>query len=137
MSARKTIEYVPDPNKFDLVVHRWDTQGRLTGKPNHYRKYIVGGAEYYERPVNSGNLWHPNNQPAGRVLCQFDDNGKIIKKDFDFAAEHIHYVPPLTGDAKIAAELASSKAEIEALRKELSSLGKERAAKPVDKPKEK
>lgn len=133
MAQSKTIEYTSDPNKFDLIVHRWDTQGRPVGKPNHYRKFILGDKEVYERPLNSGNLWYENNEPAGRVELEFNDRGHIIKKEFKWGAEHIEYVAPLTGDAKVAAELASQKARADQLEAELKAIKAEQSKK-VEKP---
>lgn len=128
MSARKQLEYAPDPHKFDLVTDRWDNQGRRTGPRNGYRKFITGAGEYYERPVNSGNLWLENNQPAGRVICEFNDKGHIVKKEFDFTAEHLAYVPPPTGAEKIAGELAAERARSAQLEAELNAIRKERSA---------
>ena len=63
-SARKSMmDQEMDPNKFDLRTHLFDNQGRLV-KKNHYVLRVINGVSYYERPVNSGNLWFENNQPA-------------------------------------------------------------------------
>ena len=123
--ARKTLEYKPDPNKFDLVVDRWNSQGHKIAH-NPYRKFIKEGGEFYERPVNSGNLWLENNQPAGRVICEFNDKGHIVSKVFDHAAEHIEYVPGPTGAEKIAAELSAERAKSAQLEAELRAITKER-----------
>lgn len=133
--ARKsnTLEYKPDPNKFDLQTHRWDSQGTLVAV-NHYRKFIRDGAEYYERPLNSGNLWHENNQPAGRVICEFNDKGHIAKKEFDFTAAHVEYQAPPTGAQKIAAELAQERAKSAALEAELRAVRKEREDRTAEQP---
>lgn len=124
-SARKTLEYKPDPNKFDLVTHRWDNQGKLIAK-NPYRKFIVEGREYYERPVNSGNLWFENNQPAGRVICEFNDKGHIAKKEFDFSATHTEFIAAPTGSELLAAELVAERAKSAQLEAELRAITKER-----------
>lgn len=128
--ASKTLEYVPDPNKFDLTVQRWNSQGQLQGKPNHYRKFILGDRELYERPLNSGNLWLENNQPAGRVICEFNEKGHIVSKRFDFEAKHVEFVPPPTGAEKIAAELAAVKAELAAIKKETEAKAEPAKAPP-------
>lgn len=116
------LKYEPDPNKFDLVVQRWDNQGNLAGPPNHYRTHIQGDAKYYERPVGSGNLWHENNQPAGRVT--YVDG----KKSFDTDAAHIDYVAPLSGHAKLHFEAEAARNRVAELEAELASIRKERAA---------
>ncbi len=124
MQAKRVLEYVADPSKFDLVTDRWDSQGMRTVH-NKYRKYILNGAEYYERPVNSGNLWFENNQPAGRVLLTFNDKGHIASKEFNFDAEHVAYVAPPTGSQKLAADLEVTKAELAAAQAELAAINKE------------
>jgi hypothetical protein len=124
--VRRPLEYVPDPNKFDLVVDRWDGQGMRVGPRNLYRKYILDGKEYYERPVNSGNLWFENNQPAGRVLLEFNEKGHIAKKEFDFTAKHETYVPVPSGQEKLSAELSAEKAKTAQLQAELAAIMNER-----------
>ena len=133
-SARKTLEYKPDPDKFDLITHRWDNQGRLIAK-NPYRKFIMNGAEYYERPVNSGNLWLENNKPAGRVLLEFNEKGHIAKKTFDFEAAHVAYSEPPTGAEMVSQELEAERKRNAALEMELRAMRAEREAKeaPVKK----
>jgi hypothetical protein len=126
------MQYESDPNKFDLIVDRWDAQGNRVGGRNTYRKYIQNGSEYYERPVNSGNLWFENNTPAGRVICEFNDKGHIVKKEFDFTAKHVAFIPAPTGAEKIAAQLASEQAANAALRAELDAIKKDKEPqKPV------
>ena len=49
----------------------------------------------YERPVNSGNLFYENNQPAGRVEVTRDAKGRIVGKEFDFTAKHKEFRTPL------------------------------------------
>jgi hypothetical protein len=121
MRPTKTLEYVSDPNKFDLQVHRWDNQGHLISK-NPYRNFIIEGRSYYERPVNSGNLWFENNQPAGRVECTFNEKGHIATKKFDFDAPHKEWTAPLTGDAKIHFELEQAREQNAALAAELAAI---------------
>lgn len=126
MASSKQLKYEADPNRFDLRTHIWDSQGTLVQK-NLYRTYIMEGKQYFERPVNSGNLWFENNQPAGRVELTFNEDGKISSKKFNFGAPHQEYTPPLTGAEKIHYELeqeraksAQLKAELEAIKKETS-----------------
>lgn len=121
MRPAKQIEYVPDPNKFDLVTHKFDPQGRLTSK-NTYRTYIMDGSSYFERPVNSGNLWYENNQPAGRVELTFGPTGKIASKKFDFQAAHRDYVQPLTGAEAVHFELLAEREKNEAIAAELAAI---------------
>lgn len=125
MNPAKRIEYVPDPNKFDLVTDRWDSQGNRILK-NKYRSFIVEGRQVFERPVNSGNLWDEANKPAGRVECVFNDLGHISSKRFVFDAAHKEYVAPLTGDAKAHYELEQMRERNQALEAELASIRKER-----------
>lgn len=120
----KQLEYTSDPNKFDLRTHVWDASGHLV-KKNTYRSYIINGRTYFERPVNSGNLWFENNQPAGRVELTFNDKGHIVKKEFNFEAAHKEYSAPLTGAEKVHYELEQErtrnvqlKAELEAIKRE-------------------
>lgn len=124
----KQLEYVPDPNKFDLQTHAWDAQGHLV-RENPYRSYIIEGRQYFERPVNSGNLWFENNQPAGRVDLTFNDKGHIIKKDFKFDEPHRDYVAPLNGAEKVHYELEQERSRVAALEAELASIKKEQTAK--------
>lgn len=127
MQARKQmLEPVSDPNKFDLVVDRWDSQGHRTGPRKTYRKFINGDGEFYERPVGSGNLWLENNQPAGRVIYKTNEAGHIYDKKFDFDAKHIDWSPAPTGAEKVAAELASERAKNAQLEAELRAILKER-----------
>lgn len=133
MQATKRLEYVADPNKFDTRTHIWDAQGKLVAK-NPYRLFIVQGNQYFERPVNSGNLWTEGNQPAGRVECKFNDKGHIVSKEFDFTAPHKKWVAPLTGDSKLHYELEQERARTAELEAELAAIRGERAPKPAAKP---
>lgn len=126
-NARKRLEYVPDPNKFDLMVHRWDSQGHLVGK-NPYRMHLDGDRKYFERPVNSGNLWYENNQPAGRVELEFNDKGHIVSKSYKPEAKHIEYTVPLSGADKMHYELEQERMRSSELQAELEAIKKERAA---------
>lgn len=124
-SPKKMIQYVPDPNKFDLVTHRWDTQGNLVAK-NLYRSFIVDGTQYFERPVNSGNLWYENNQPAGRVEYKFGPSGKISSKKIEVGAPHKEWTAPLTGDEKLHYELQQERDKRAAAEAELLAIKAER-----------
>lgn len=130
MQPKRVLDYVPDPSKFDLVTDRWDSQGQRV-LTNKYRKYIVEGREYYERPVNSGNLWFENNQPAGRVLLEFNDQGHIVSKSFDHEAKHVAYVAPPSGAQKLAAELETTQSALAAAKAELEAIKKERDPAPI------
>ncbi len=128
MEYVKRLKYEPDPTKFDLRTHEWDSQGKLVGK-NLYRKFIVGGTSYYERPVNSGNLWFENNQPAGRVECTFGPTGKISAKTFALDAPHKEYTVPLSGADKTHFELEQARERNANLELELAAIRKELSAK--------
>lgn len=127
----KRLEYKPDPNKFDLATHRWDSQGQLVGR-NPYRKFIVGDRSYYERPVNSGNLWFENNQPAGRVEYTLNEKGHITgPKHFDPDAPHKTFTAPLQGAEKIHFELEQAHERNAALEAELAAIKKDREPTPA------
>lgn len=112
---RKQLEYTPDPNKFDLRTHHWNAQGILT-KKNLYTLYVIDGNKFFERPVNSGNLWYENNQPAGRV--EYVDGKRIIAE----GKAHIEYKAPLQGDEAIHYALEQEKARTAALEAELAAI---------------
>lgn len=124
MQPAKQLKYEPDPNKFDLRTHVWDSQGHLVSK-NLYRSFIIEGRQYFERPVNSGNLWFENNQPAGRVELTFGENGKIAKKEFNFEAPHKEYKAPLTGTDALHFELEQQREQNAALKAELDAIRQE------------
>jgi len=130
LSARKRIEYQADPNKFDLQVHAWDGQGQLV-KANHYRQFIIGGITYYERPVNSGNLWFENNQPAGRMEYELGDSGKIGKKTLNKEAEHLVFTKPLSGAEKVHFELEKARERNAQLEAEIAAIKVESEARKV------
>lgn len=129
MQARKTIEYVPDPNQFDLVTHRWDTQGHLIAK-NPYRKFINEQGTFYERPVGSGNLWLENNQPAGRVEYKINEKGHIYDKAFVVGAPHKQWTPPPTGAEMVTQQLEEAQAKLALAEAELRAIRKEHTARP-------
>lgn len=128
MEPTRRLKYVPDPNKFDLRTHVWDSQGHLVEK-NLYRNYIIDGRQYFERPRNSGNLWFENNKPAGRVELVFGENGKISSKKFEFDAPHKEFSAPLEGDEKLHFELEQSKMRNAQLELEIAAIKKEATAK--------
>lgn len=106
--------------KFNLVTHNFDGRGRLRSK-NTYRMHVQNGAQYFERPVGSGNLWYENNEPAGRV--EFLTCPKGIKtKSFDFEATHKSYAAPISGEEKLHFENADLKTENAALRAEMEAI---------------
>lgn len=117
----------PDPTKFDLRTHIWDARGKLV-KTNNYRKFIMGGEEYYERPVNSGNLWHGNNQPAGRMEFTFGPDGKISSKKLCLGEPHKEFTAPLSANERIEFEVQQLRADNERIAAELAAIKGERAA---------
>lgn len=128
MEIARGVESVPDPKKFDLITHHWNRQGQLT-RTNLYICYVLEGNRYYERPVNSGNLWNEGNTPAGRVEKLFNDEGVVIKKTFDFKAEHKAYTPKLQGDDALKYQVEQERSRAEAAEKELAAIKAERAVK--------
>lgn len=135
MEPTRRLKYVPDPNKFDLRTHVWDSQGLLVEK-NIYRSHIREGVTYFERPVNSGNLWHENNQPAGRVEYVFAPNGKVSSKTYHIGAPHKEYTAPLTGDEKLHYELEQERERNAQLAAELAAIKKDAGAKLAQVPAE-
>lgn len=106
--------------KFNTKTHYFDKRGRLKAR-NLLRAHIVAGTTYYERPVNSGNLWYENDTPAGRVEFLTDDKGKK-KKSIDFNAAHKVYVKPMEGEEKLSFENQNLKSENEAILAELKAM---------------
>lgn len=115
----KGKEYVPDPNKFDLITHHWSPTGQLIRK-NLYTLYVVEGNKFFERPVKSGNLWYENNTPAGRI--EFDAKG--IRKITE-GASHVAFTPKLEGDDALFYELEQEKTKRAAAEAELAAIKKE------------
>lgn len=96
-------------------------------KTNHYNCWNVNGIKYYERPVNSGNLFYDNNQPAGRFEGEFTAEGSnkglpVIYPD----REHKAYVEPLKGAAKLIAEMDDMKLRNAELERELAAIKADR-----------
>lgn len=132
MNPAKRVAYVADPNKFDLQVHAWDGQGKLV-KENHYRLHIIEGRSYFERPVNSGNLWYENNQPAGRMEYTFGENGTIASKSLQLGAAHKEWKKPLTGAEALHFELEQTKERNAQLEAELTAIKAESEKKSAPK----
>lgn len=97
---------------------------------NHYRAHIVGGTTYYERPVNSGNLWFENNKPAGWMEYTFGEDGSIADKKLHIGAEHRTWAKPLTGADKVHYELEAQKAKNAELEAELAAIRAEKEVAP-------
>lgn len=112
--------------KFDIRTHRFDHRGRLKSR-NLHRVHVQNGTVLYERPVNSGNLFYENNQPAGRVEVVLDERGKIKSKKFDHSAMHKEFVAPLTGSEKLHFENQQLSAQLQAAMKELEAIKAEKA----------
>lgn len=127
MQPAKRLQYEPDPNKFDLRTHLWDGQGNLV-KKNLYTLYVIEGRQYFERPIQSGNLWFENNQPAGRVLFEKDSSGKMQRR-IDEGAEHIAFIPKLEGDDALYYALEQEKLRTADLERELAAVRADRAPK--------
>lgn len=119
-------EVAQPEKKFDLKTHTFNARGVLT-KINHYRLHVTNGVQLYERPVNSGNLWYENDEPAGRVT--YAGEGKIKRKVIDNEAEHIAYTAPLSPDEKVHFENENLKMENAKLLAEIEMIRKEQDAK--------
>lgn len=116
------------PEKFNLKTHHFDHRGRLLRR-SPYRCHVIGGTQYFEQPVNSGNLFYENNAPAGRMEYTFNKKGKIETKKFVADAEHIAYEAPLTGIEKVHVENKSLVDEVSALKAELAAMKAERESR--------
>ena len=102
---------------FDTRVHITDAKtGRLL-KFQPYKLHVVGGVEYYERPVKSGNLFYPDGKVAGRWV-----EGPNKQMYADTNAEHIEFV---AAESEWQTEDAV-RSENEALRAELAALKKDK-----------
>lgn len=126
--AKNMIDQVMDPHKFDLRTHIWDSQGRLV-KKNLYTLYVINGEQYYERPINSGNLWTGGNQPIGRIERKFGPKGEILSRNFDHSAPHEEYTPELIGDEAIMYQLEQERAHRVKLEAELAAIKADSAVK--------
>ena len=118
-------------SKFNLKTHKFDGRGRLVGK-SPYRMHVVSGEALFERPVNSGNLFYENGDPAGRVEYTKGPKGQITGKTFKRNEAHKAYVPPLSGAEKVSAENENLKAENLKLMAELEAIRAEQAAKQAE-----
>lgn len=97
---------------FDLkVTHRNPRTGAVT-KVEPYRMRTGKGGKTFERPVNSGNLWWENGEPAGR----WEDN-KFVE-----GAEHVEFTMPLSKDEKIQAAFSEKDSKIAQLEQDLKNL---------------
>lgn len=103
---------------FDLRTHILDQlTGRIVSK-NLYRLHVIDRIQYFERPVNSGNLWYLSGEPAGRIV-----GGKVDK-----TAVHIEYTPPPTGAERIENELRLAREKAAAAEQELAAIKAEQKA---------
>jgi hypothetical protein len=98
--------------EFDLRTHTTDQLTGVTKATNLYRLHVIDKVQLFERPVNSGNLWYRNNEPAGRLV-----GGKQDPK-----APHIEYTPPPTGAERLATELRAAQEQAEAVKRELEAI---------------
>lgn len=107
-----------DPG-FDLQTHKWNSKGGLE-RVEHYRLHCIRGAQYFERPVGSGNVFYKSGEAAGRILL----TGSSFAVDTD--AKHIAFTPPPTGAEKVAKELADRTSEVARLEAELNAIKADR-----------
>ncbi len=117
--------------KFDLRTHATDPVTQQTSYINGYRLHILSGIRYFERPVNSGNLWFENNKPAGRLSYKVED--KAVKACVDGTAAHVAYVAPPSGAELIAGKLAQAETELAAIKAERDALLEKSAAAQTQK----
>lgn len=120
-------------NSFDLKTHHFDGRGRLKGH-NPYRLHIDRGTSLFERPVNSGNVFYENNEPAGRVDYTRDEQGRILSKKFDAKAVHKAYVAPLSNDQKLVQENEGLREKTARLEAELAAINAEKEQKKAELP---
>jgi len=102
---------------FDRRVHIMDAKTGKLIKYQPHTLHIVGGNEYYEFPVSSGNLFYRSGEKAGRWLKTENGWGAVT------TAEHVEFATPLTEDQSIAAlneKNAALEAELAALKAERS-----------------
>jgi len=97
---------------FDLkVTHRNPSTGAVIGH-DPYRMRVGKGGRTFERPVNSGNLWWEDGEPAGR----WEEN-KFVKD-----APHVAYTMPLSKDQKVQAAFSEKDSKIAKLEQDLKDL---------------
>lgn len=133
------VQEVPAAAAFNKRTHYHNARGKLT-KTDHYRLHMQGHTQYFERPINSGNLWFENGEPAGRVEFTLDEKTKKSIKKIHPEAEHKFYSAPLEGAEKLSfenQELAESNAKLsaanEAALAELAAIKAELSKKDSDK----
>lgn len=120
---------------FSKRTHYHNARGKLL-KTDHYRLHVREGVQYFERPINSGNLWFENGEAAGRVEYVNAPGAKFASKRIDPEAPHKIYRAPLVGAEKLSfenQELVEAKENLQdendALRAELQAIKAEMAAK--------
>lgn len=98
--------------RFDLktVIRNPKTGAIIKRQP--YRLHVKGGSKYFERPVNSGNLWFEDGRPAGQMV-----NGEIVKGE-----EHKEYIAPLSKDEKVLEQINAKDNRIKELEKQMQEL---------------
>lgn len=101
------------------MVHHRDPLTNKVVKVNPYRLIKFKGADYYEWPKGSGNLWWANREPAGRLNA----NGEPV-----MGVEHETYVPAIPEEEKLSMHAASLEQENKRLMAELTAIKKEQEA---------
>lgn len=114
--------------EFSLKTHYFDHRGRKLGE-QPYRLHINSDGEHFERPVGSGNLYHPNGKAAGRYLYEKNSDGTIKTKTYDAKAKHAAWIAPLSGAEKVEAELVAEKQKSAQLLSELEAIKSEQKGK--------
>lgn len=119
---------------FDLVTHPRDKYGKIENV-NPYRLHIIRGVKAFERPVNSGNLWYENGEPAGKLVKKTDPETGNELLSFDHKAPHTEFTPPPSAGEALYSALEQEKARTEALEAELRAMRAEKEAAAAVTPK--
>ena len=98
--------------KFDLrtQIRNPKTGAVIVHQP--YRLHIKSGSRFFERPLNSGHLWHEDGRPAGQMV-----DGEIQK-----GMEHKEWKAPLSADQKVLAEISNKDSRIKQLEQQMQDL---------------
>jgi hypothetical protein len=81
---------------------------------------MKGHKEYFERPVNSGNLWYRNGKPAGRVELKEEIGSGKLRQEIIEGAAHKEWIAPMTKDQKLSQDLAQKDNEIAYLKQQVA-----------------
>lgn len=126
------MQEVESTQGFDLRTYIRDPKSGQVIKRQPYRlHHCAEHGEWFERPVNSGNCWFRNGQPAGRITYKTNDKG-ARSKVWEPEAQHVAWTPPTPEDPRaVIAEKDQRIADLEARLMSLESrhIEKEKSAK--------